>query len=35
MKDIQILSLLSRLIDYPTEQLFAHHQDIVEFYSTI
>jgi nitrate reductase delta subunit len=31
MKDIKILSLLSRLIDYPTEQLFAHHQDIVEF----
>ena len=31
MKDIKILSLLSRLIDYPTEQLFSHHQDIVEF----
>ncbi|WP_293749467.1 nitrate reductase molybdenum cofactor assembly chaperone [uncultured Paraglaciecola sp.] len=31
MKQIKILSLLSRLIDYPTEQLFAHHQGIAEF----
>ncbi|MFT4939146.1 MAG: nitrate reductase delta subunit [Paraglaciecola sp.] len=31
MKNMKILSLLSRLIDYPTEHLFAHHQDIVEF----
>jgi nitrate reductase delta subunit len=31
MKDMKLLSLLSRLIDYPTEQLFSHHQDIVEY----
>ncbi len=31
MKDMKLLSLLSRLIDYPTEQLFSHHQDIVDY----
>lgn len=31
MKQIKILSLLSRLIDYPTEHLFAHQQDIMQF----